>query len=274
MPATKAPSKNASEAQTNPNGHEASATNGVEHCHTAGTGTVFFIRKSQVPQRRIVTYANFVCNIRPQKKETHCIQMTAGGDKLDHPGDPSSPTASMLAAKVHINSATSDAKRGACHMGIDIKNYYLGAPASSCLCMRVPIWCIPQEVWDDPNHDIHIADDGYVYLEIRRGLCALKEAGVLAFNQLIKKLAPHGCEPMPFTPGLWRYCTRRTTFVLRVDDFGVKCFSKTNAQHLIDALEADYEVTINWDGALCCGLTLDWHYDDGCVDVSMPGYVP
>ena len=30
-----------------------------------GTGTVFFIRKSQVPQAGIVTYANFVCNIRP-----------------------------------------------------------------------------------------------------------------------------------------------------------------------------------------------------------------
>ena len=33
--------------------------------------------------------------------------------------------------------------------------------------MRVQPWCIPQEVWDDPSYDIHIADDGYVYLEIR-----------------------------------------------------------------------------------------------------------
>ena len=54
--------------------------------------------------------------------------MTAGGDKLDYPGDASSPTVSMLAAKVHINSTISDAKHGARHMGIDIQNYYLGTP--------------------------------------------------------------------------------------------------------------------------------------------------
>jgi hypothetical protein len=114
----------------------------------------------------------------------------------------------------------------------------------------LPASCVPQEVWD--------ADDGYVCLEIRRGLHGLKEAGILAFNQLVKKLAPHGCKRMPFTPGLWRHCIKCTTFALCVDDFGVKCFSKANAQHLIDALDAHYKLTINGDGALCCGLTLDW----------------
>jgi hypothetical protein len=57
--------------------------------------------------------------------------------------------------------------------------------------MRVPTWCIPQEVWDDPSHDMHIADNGCICLEIRCGLCSLKEAGILSFNQLVKKLAPH-----------------------------------------------------------------------------------
>jgi hypothetical protein len=200
--------------------------------------------------------------------------MTAGGDKLDYPGDASSPTVSMLAAKIHINSTISDAKDGARHMGLDIKNYYLGTPMEYYQYMRVPTWCIPPEVWDDPSYNIHVADDGYVYLEIRRGLYGLKEAGILAFNQLVKKLAPHGYEPMPFTPGLWRHRTKRTTFVLCVDDFGVKYFSKADAQHLIDALQADYELTIDWEGTLYCGLTIDWHYAEGYVDVSMPGYVP
>jgi hypothetical protein len=239
-----------------------------------GTGTVFFIQKSQVPKDRKVTYANFICTIRPQKAETHRVRMTAGGDKLDYPGDASSPTVSMLAAKIHINSTISDAKHGARHMGIDIKNYYLGTPMAYYQYMRVHTSCIPQEVWDDPSYDIHPENDGYVYLEIRRGMYGLKEAGILAFNQLVKKLAPHGYEPMPFTPGLWRHRTKRTTFVLCVDDFGVKYFSKDDAQHLIDALEADYQLTTDWTGSLYCGLTLDWHYDKGYVDVSMPGYVP
>ena len=54
--------------------------------------------------------------------------MTAGGDKLDYPGDASSPTVSILVAKAHINSTMSDAKHGGHHMGIDIQNYYLGTP--------------------------------------------------------------------------------------------------------------------------------------------------
>jgi hypothetical protein len=53
--------------------------------------------------------------------------MTAGGDKLDYPGDASSPAISMLDAKLHINSTISDAKNGARYMylGLDIKNFYL-----------------------------------------------------------------------------------------------------------------------------------------------------
>jgi hypothetical protein len=193
-----------------------------------GTGTVFFIKKSQVPNKRKVTYANFICNIRPQKSETHRVRMTAGGDRLDYPGDASSPTVSMLDAKIHINSTISDAKHGARHLGIDIKNYYLGTPMEYYQYLRVPTSVIPQEVWDDARYDIHVADDGYVYLEIRRGMYGLKEAGIIAFNQLVKKLAPSGYEPMPFTPGLWRHRTKRTTFVLCVDDFGVKYFSKAD----------------------------------------------
>jgi hypothetical protein len=239
----------------------------------AGTGTIFFIQKSQVPIDRKVTYANFINNIRPQKEETHRVRMTAGGDKLDYPGDASSPTVSMLDAKIHINSVISDAKHGARHLGLDIKNYYLGTPMKYFQYMRVPPSAIPQEVWDDPRYDIQVADDGYVYLEIRRGMYGLKEAGIIAFNQLVTKLAPHGYEPMPFTPGLWRHCTKRTTFVLCVDDFGVKYYSKADAMHLIDALQSDYNITIDWTGALYCGLTLDWHYSEGYVDVSMPGYV-
>jgi hypothetical protein len=84
----------------------------------------------------------------------------------------------------------------------------------------------------------------------------LKEAGIIAFNQLVKRLAPSGYEPMPFTPGLWRHRTKRTTFVLCVDDFGVKYFSKPDALRLVDALQAEYNLTIDWDGDLYCGITL------------------
>ncbi len=103
-----------------------------------GTGTIFFIKKSAVPHGCKVTYANFVCNIRPQKTKTHGVRMTAGGDKLDYPGDPSAPTVSMLDAKIHINSTISDTKHRARHLGLDIKNYFLGTPMAYYQYIRVP----------------------------------------------------------------------------------------------------------------------------------------
>ena len=86
-----------------------------------GTGTMFPIHRSNIPHDRKVTYANFVCGIRPQKSETHRIRLTAGGDKLDYPGDPSSPAVSTLDTKTHINSTISDAHKGARYMTLDIK---------------------------------------------------------------------------------------------------------------------------------------------------------
>jgi hypothetical protein len=113
-----------------------------------------------------------------------------------------------------------------------------------------------------------------MYISKSGAACTASEAAIIAFNQLIQKLAPAGYKPLPFTPGLWRHTTKPTTFVLCVDDFRVKYFSKPDAQHLIDAITAHYELTIDWSGALYCGLTLDWHYDNGYVDISsMPDYV-
>ena len=93
-----------------------------------GTRTAFFIEKDQVPKDHRVTYANFICNIRPQKTETHRVRMTAGGDKLDYPGDASSPAVSMLDTKLHINSTISNTENGARYLGLHIKNLYLGTP--------------------------------------------------------------------------------------------------------------------------------------------------
>ena len=123
------------------------------------------------------------------------------------------------------------------------------------------------------EYNIIVEADGYVYFEIRKGMYGLKEAGILAFKQLVTNLAPHGYEPMKFTPGLWRHTSLPTTFTLCVDDFGVKYFNKTHAHHLINAVKANYECTTDWTGSLYCGLNLVWHYNDGYVDVSMDGYV-
>ena len=42
---------------------------------------------------------------------------------------------------------------------------------------------------------------------------------------------------------------------------------------MISALTNFYKVEVDWKGELYCGITLDWHYDKGYVDISMPNYV-
>ena len=50
----------------------------------------------------------------------------------------------------------------------------------------------------------------------------MKEAGILAFNYIVKNLAPYGYHLVLHAAGLWKHKTIKTTFILCVDDFGIK----------------------------------------------------
>ena len=118
-----------------------------------------------------------------------------------------------------------------------------------------------------------IDKDGYVYCEINKGMHGLKQAAILAYKQLVKRLSRFGYVPISMTNGLWKHETKRTLFALCVNDFGVKYDSLEDLQHLIGALKAHYEITIDMEGRNFCGLQLEWNYDAGYVDISMPTYV-
>jgi hypothetical protein len=115
--------------------------------------------------------------------------------------------------------------------------------------------------------------DGFIMAIVEKGMYGLPQAGILAANLLKKRLEPHGYYECSHTPGLWRHKIRPIMFTLVVDDFGAQVTGKSNAQHLIAALKENYEITVDWDGKLFCGITLDWNYQKGTVDLSMPKYV-
>ena len=176
--------------------------------------------------------------------------MTASGDRLDYPGDASYPAVCMLDAKLHINITIYNSHKGARYLSIDIKNLYLGMPMQYYQYIHVLPNMVPQEVWDYPRYDTPIVTDGFIYLEIGCGMYGLKEAGVIAFNQLIRYLDPHIYEPVPCTSSLWRHTKRPTKFTLCVDDFGIKYFSKEDAHNLVNALKTNYEVTTDWTSSM------------------------
>ena len=45
-----------------------------------GMNSMKFINKRQVPKDKIVTYARFCADVRPQKDEPNRMRLTAGGD--------------------------------------------------------------------------------------------------------------------------------------------------------------------------------------------------
>ena len=100
----------------------------------------------------------------------------------------------------------------------------------------------------------------------------LKQAARLAYDLIKKRLQPYGYKPDPICPNLWVHESRKTVFCLCVDDFGVKYFSKADAEHLINALH-DYKTTVDWSGRNYCGLQLTWNYENEWVDIEMPNYV-
>ena len=240
--------------------------------YVTGTNTIFFIPRDQVPADAKVTYANLICDLRPLKSETHRVRMTAGGDKLIYDGDPSSPAVSLLNTKIFFNSVISDAHKGARFSSADIKNHYLQSPMKKFQYMRIPLKYFTDEIRQEYNI-MDIADNGYVYIEIRKGMYGLKEAGILAFNYVIENLAPHGYYRVHYTPGLWKHRTRKTTFILCVDDFGIKHHSEDDLDHLLNALRTKYEISTDPSGTNYIGLTIAWQYDKEYVDISMPDYI-
>ncbi len=236
-----------------------------------GTNTFFFVPKDQIPSGRTVTYGRIVVEIRPQKEETHRTRLTVGGNLIDYPGDVSTPTADLTTTKVLINSTISTP--GARFMTADVKKFYLGTPLDRFEYMRLALDILPEEII--VQYDLRtLATHGYVYLEIRKGMYGLPQAGILANQRLTKHLATFGYFPTAQTPGLWRHQTRPIAFSLVVDDFGVKYVGRAHAEHLLAALESLYQVTTDWQGQLYCGLTLRWDYQARTVELSMPGYIP
>jgi hypothetical protein len=112
-----------------------------------------------------------------------------------------------------------------------------------------------------------------VYIEIRKGMYGLKQAGLL-INQLLQtRLAPFGYYPVRHTPGLWLHHTRPISFTFVVDDFAVKYVGKQHAEHLRNAVLRTYELTTDWAGTVYSGMTLKWDYKNRTCGISMPGYV-
>jgi hypothetical protein len=234
------------------------------------TNTMRFIKLDQLPAGRKPTYLRVVVSYRPQKADPYRIRYTVGGNRIDYPGETATPGADQTTVKLLVNSTISTP--GGRYMCIDIKDFYLNTEMGRAEYMWISIDMLGADVIAAYQLEGYIVNNR-VLVEINKGMYGLPQAGRLAYDKLVAKLAPHGYVPCPRTPGLWKHITRPITFCLVVDDFGVKYVGKHNAEHLLAALQSEYAVTTDWGGTLYLGITFKWDYANGTVDLSMPGYI-
>ena len=108
-----------------------------------------------------------------------------GGDQIKYPGNVSTPTATLTAKKLVINSTISTPR--ARYMCCDLGKFYLGTPLDRYEYIRLSIKIFPQNIIDAYNL-LGLVHNGYVYCEIKRGMYRLPQVGKLAYNKLVRQL--------------------------------------------------------------------------------------
>jgi hypothetical protein len=206
-----------------------------------------------------------------KKSDPYRTRLTVGGDRVNYPGDCGTPTVDLLTVKLLLNSviSTPNAK----FMTIDIKDFYLNTPMPRYEYMRLKLSDLPEDFVKQYNLNSKVTKDGYVYIEIRRGMYGLPQSGLLAQQLLEKRLNKKGYRQSELTPGFWTHDWRPISFSLCVDDFGVKYVGKQHADHLMTILKEHYTISSDWEGKRYLGLDLDWDYDNRTVHLSMLAYV-
>jgi hypothetical protein len=191
---------------------------------------------------------------------------TVGGDRLDYSDEVATSTADITTFKILINITIS--KKDAEMTMMDIHDYFLGTPLPRYGYMLLSSFT--KESIKKYNLRAMMVD-GWVYIEIRKGMYGLKQAGLLANRLLQKRLEYFGYFPAPHTPGLLLNKTRPIAFSLIVEDFAVKYVGSENAEHLRNALLRLYELITDWGVIVYSGMTLKLDYQKLTCDIYMPG---
>ena len=179
-----------------------------------------------------------------------------GGNLINYPDDMGTPTTNLLLFKIFLNSVIS--MPGTQFVNADISNFYLMTPLKCPEYAKVKLSDIPEEVIKEYMLHEKIPPDGFVYMMMVQGMYSLPQAGSLGHDLLEEQLNKEGNFQSKIVSGLWKHKTRDINFVLVVDDFGVKYIKEADLDHLIQALEKHYQVTVDKEGKEFVKIDLDW----------------
>ena len=128
-------------------------------------------------------------------------------------------------------------------MMIDLKDFYLNTPMKRPEYMCLKMNDIPEDIIEQYKLREIATSEGYVYMEITKGMYGLPQAGIITQVLLEERLDKHGYSQSKIIPGLWTHATRPILFSLVVDEFTVKYTRMEDVEHLIKAPKEDYIAT-------------------------------
>ena len=143
-----------------------------------------------------------------------------------------------------------------------LKDFFLETPISGAEYIKIHSKYFPPDIKALYPIGGLINEYGYVYIRIKKCMYGLKQADSIAYKQLISHMDPQVYYTILFTTGLWAHQIRRTKSCHCVDDFGVKYFSKDDADHLLESLKNHYAISTYWEGHNYLGFTINWNYNE------------
>ena len=230
-----------------------------------------FIQPNEMPSGRISAYYNPQPKIKFKNGVLqYRIRGTIGGDRIDYPGSTAAFVATMETVRVTSNAAVSE---DAEIMTADIENFYLGTPLDRPEYMRIALKHVPPDIIERYQLQSFI-HNGYLLMEITKGIYGLKQAGKLAQDMLTTHLAKHEYMQCPNTPCLFKHKTNSVAFTLVVDDFFIKYKDIKHAEHLIKSLSELYTITtLMGNTQKYIGITMLYNRKAKYIHWCMPGYV-
>ncbi len=131
---------------------------------------------------------------------------------MNYPGNCATPTGNLTLFKIMLNSVIST--QGARFMTLDIKKFYLNTPMERYKYVRIKLDDVPEEIIQQYLLQDKVDSEGYIFIEVRKGMYGLPQAGILAQNLLEKRLNKHGYFQNKAVPGLWTHDSGRSALHL------------------------------------------------------------
>ena len=122
-------------------------------------------------------------------------------------------------------------------MTIDISDFYLNTPLTRWEYVKLDLRDISDEIISEYNLKQKEVN-GFVYVEVRKGMYSLPQSGLLSNKFLQRNLVPFEYQQSKLITGLWKHDWRPIHFTLVVNDFGVKYVGEKHEKHLLTALHA------------------------------------